>query len=76
MQDEGTLVFIEVRYRKHAFYGSAIESVTRQKQRRIIHSAEVYIQQKTPKVSAYRFDVVDISPEQSPLWLKNAFSVN
>jgi Holliday junction resolvase-like predicted endonuclease len=28
MQEQGTLIIVEVRYRKNARYGSAVESVT------------------------------------------------
>ena len=75
MEDENTLVFVEVRYRKSAKYGSAIESVNAQKQKRIIHTAQYYIQQNTGSYSAYRFDVIGINPNNIN-WIKDAFQLN
>lgn len=75
MEDENTLVFVEVRYRKSAKYGSALESVNNQKQARIIHTAEHYLQQHPSKHSAYRFDVVAINPNNID-WVKDAFQLS
>ena len=80
MSDQQTLVFIEVRYRKSHHYGSSAESVTINKQKKIIHTAEHYLlhKVKTP-TPACRFDVVAIYPSdstQSSLqfdWIKHAF---
>jgi len=78
MQDQNNLVFIEVRYRKSARFGSALESVNRTKQSRIIHTAEHYLQQCNDTYQAYRFDVVAVSPAkegQQIEWVKNAFQM-
>lgn len=75
MEDGDTLVFIEVRYRKSAKFGSAIESVNMQKQNRIIHTAQYYIQQHPSHYSAYRFDVVGLNPNDIN-WVKDAFQLN
>ena len=45
MRDEKALVFIEVRYRKSARFGSALESVNYKKQQKLIITAEHYILQ-------------------------------
>jgi putative endonuclease len=71
------LVFIEVRYREHQEYGTAIETVGFQKQQRIRRTAQHFLQKncltnKTP----CRFDVVGISGSADRLkyqWIKNAF---
>ncbi|NOQ81719.1 MAG: YraN family protein [Methylophaga sp.] len=79
MQDNQTLVFIEVRYRKSARFGSALESVNYKKQEKIIFTAEHYLLQNKQDFSSYRFDVVAISPEQHTpkiTWLKDAFQLN
>jgi len=80
MEDQKTLVFIEVRYRKGCNFGSSAESVTLRKQQKIIHTAEHYLLHKVAaQVPACRFDVVAIYPsvgEQSSLqfdWIKSAF---
>ena len=75
MQDGEALVFIEVRYRKSAAFGSALESVTHQKQRRLLATANHYLQQHRPAAPC-RFDVVGISGPGSVAhieWIKDAF---
>lgn len=76
MQDQETLVFVEVRYRKSSRFGSALESVNKTKQSRIIHTAEHYLQQSRDNYQACRFDVVAVSPAETGFhfnWVKNAF---
>jgi len=80
MEEQKTLVFIEVRYRKDSSFGSSAESVTPIKQQKIIRTAEHYLLHKVAtQVPACRFDVVAIYPsvgEQSSLqfdWIKSAF---
>ena len=79
MQDEKVLVFIEVRRRQSEQFGSAIESVTYQKQQRIIQTAQYYIQQNNRSYPSYRFDVIGISPVSNDFninWVKDAFQLN
>lgn len=76
MRDGNDLVFIEVRYRKSSAFGSPIETVTRQKQRRIIHTAQHYLQQHPQIDLCCRFDIVGISSDAPLKWLKNAFQLN
>jgi len=79
MSDQECLIFVEVRYRKTDKYGSAAESVNSQKQSRIIHAAQVYLQKHTTSYRNYRFDVVAISPgddKSSLAWIKDAFQLN
>ena len=78
MMDSGTLVFIEVRYRKSSSYGTPEETVTVQKQKKLLQAAAAYLQTNglTDRYPC-RFDVVAITPiEQKPSfnWHKNAFS--
>lgn len=77
MQQDATLVFIEVRLRANDHYGSAAESITPQKQRRIIAVAQHYLQ-KHPSSLACRFDAVAISGNTAPSinWIPNAFQIN
>ncbi len=56
--DGDTLVFVEVRRRNTARYGTALEAVSPAKQRQVARVAEVYLTRRTP--SAVRFDVVGI----------------
>lgn len=79
MSEHDCLVFVEVRYRKSARFGSAIESVTQSKQAKIIHTAQHFIQRYNPVYASYRFDVVAITPSSTRdeiIWLKNAFQLN
>lgn len=79
MQDQNTLVFVEVRYRKNDRFGSALESVDHKKQTKIIITAEHYLLQNMQSFSGYRFDVVAISPTAQSheiTWVKDAFHSN
>jgi len=72
MTDHQTLVIIEVRFRKTDYYGSALESVTRAKQLRIIAATQLYL--STQKADRpVRFDVVAISGNGKIEWVQNAF---
>ncbi len=72
MEEKGVLIVVEVRYRKNSRYGSALESVTKTKQTRIIAATKHYI--VTHKIDQpIRFDVVAITGDTHPDWIKNAF---
>ncbi|VAW96745.1 hypothetical protein MNBD_GAMMA23-1315 [hydrothermal vent metagenome] len=79
MQDQQSLVFVEVRYRKHSQFGSGAESITINKQRKLIKTASHYLQKTSGSSQwAARFDVISISPDnkskQSKIdWIKDAF---
>ena len=78
MQDADTLVFVEVRYRSNARFGSGVESVTKTKQLKICRAAGIFLSRR-PALAANpcRFDVVGISgnPEQPVFtWVPNAFN--
>ena len=77
MQDGDTIVFVEVRQRRHSHYGGAAQSVDHYKQRRLIQAAR-YLMARHPNWSNYpcRFDVIAFEPDsdpQAPLWYKDAF---
>jgi putative endonuclease len=81
MQEQETLVFIEVKYRKNNNFGGAIAAVSYNKQQRLRKTATFYLQRQG--LNAYntpcRFDVITIqgntynnsTPQMT--WLKNAF---
>lgn len=59
MRDRTTLVFVEVRLRNRDDFGSAAESVTVAKQRRVIHAAQFYLAMRpSHRDAACRFDVL------------------
>ena len=74
MQDDATLVFIEVRLRRNADFGGAAASIDSHKQQRLIRTAQQYLASlaRTPPC---RFDVVlmDDAEGRNAQWLKNAF---
>ncbi len=64
-----TLVFVEVRQRRRAEFGSALASIGTAKQQRWLYAAQVYLRRfkHTPPC---RFDVVVFDGEQAPQWLQ------
>ena len=55
------LCFVEVRTRRTSVHGSPEESVSRAKQRRVVHSAMVYLaQRRLTDQRAVRFDVAAV----------------
>ncbi len=72
MQDGESLVFVEVRYRSHGGFGSAVESVTPAKQQRLRRAAEHYLQRLRP-IPPCRFDIVGIGADNRIDWIRNAF---
>ena len=80
MRDDKTLVFVEVRARRSDRFGSALESITANKQSRIIATAQHYLQQNRLQQNC-RFDVValrivqtaDSQQHQVSDWIRDAF---
>lgn len=78
MQDEEHIVFVEVRYRSRADYGSAADSINKRKMNKLIKTATLFLQQKKLLYKVHsRFDVIAIQHQGSKTqldWIKNAFS--
>lgn len=73
--ENGVLVFVEVRVRNTIVYGSALESITTSKQRKVRKSAEWYLQ-KIKYQGDCRIDAIGIDTSKEPIqieWIKNAF---
>ena len=72
-----TLVFVEVRLRSNPHFGSAAESVTPSKQKRIIHAAQHFLMHNNQLSDLEcRFDVIALDSTEAlsaPLWYKDAF---
>lgn len=62
-RDGDTLVFIEVKYRRHAGYGSGLEAVDGRKQQRLCRVAAEYLQTHHKADCNARFDVIAVSPQ-------------
>lgn len=72
-RDGDTLVFVEVRYRRSSRYGSASATVDARKQRKLLATADSYLQRHRLDCPC-RFDVVGIEGDaQNIQWIKNAF---
>lgn len=75
----GTLVFCEVKSRSSLRYGSGAEAVNLYKQRKIIHTAMLYLQQYRLQNRPCRFDIIeilDIPPEKPKIrHIINAFGL-
>ncbi len=75
MRDGEELVFVEVRRRARADYGTAAETVAGRKQKRLRAAAEHFLQRhRDHSTRPCRFDIVSFTGEDpAPQWLQNAF---
>lgn len=75
MQDQETLVFVEVRYRRNKNFGGAAISVTPAKQRKIALTALAYLQRSRKTDAICRFDIIAINGQEilESQWIKSAF---
>ena len=79
--DGSSLVFVEVRARSNPHFASAAGSVDRRKQRKLLRTAQFFLQ-RHPQLAKMpcRFDVVAIEPRQSHAqhgirWIRGAFTL-
>ena len=73
------LIFVEVKNRKNHAFGSPLESVTTNKQKKIILAAKHFlVSHNEPSTTLVRFDVIGITnlQPQSIEWIDNAFQLN
>ncbi|ACO77539.1 hypothetical protein AvCA_13130 [Azotobacter vinelandii CA] len=78
MLDGDTVVFIEVRYRRHLAWGGALESIDTRKRMKLIRTAQYFLQQETRWARhPCRFDVIAINADESASsrlnWIRSAF---
>jgi putative endonuclease len=59
-EDDGTLVFTEVKYRENTDHGLPGQAVGKAKQRHIIQTALYYLQENAVDNRALRFDVIEV----------------
>lgn len=73
MQEGNTIVFVEVRQRKNARFGSALESIDYRKQQKWLKAANLWLVQRNQSLDTAdcRFDVVAFEGELPPVWIKN-----
>lgn len=63
-RDGSTLVFVEVRSRHSAKFGSALEAVGPRKRRKVTRVAMAYLAWRRPRFDSARFDVVAITGDE------------
>lgn len=79
-RDGRYLVFLEVRARSNPHFLSAAASVDRRKQRRILRTAQVFLQRNRQWANLpCRFDVIAFDPRQAKpgaeaRWIRSAFT--
>lgn len=76
MQDGMTIVFVEVRYRKTAKYGSALESITTSKRVKLRKAANHYLITQAAQHKPCRFDIIAFDKTQHSTeisWIVSAF---
>lgn len=78
MQDGATLVFVEVRWRRHQQYGGPLASVDTRKQRRLTQAARHFLGRHPQQAQRpCRFDVLGLRPGADEAihyeWIQNAF---
>lgn len=77
MDQSGTLVFVEIRYRRRASFGGALESVDSRKRARLVATALDYLQRHHEAAKRpIRFDVVAVGglADQAGIeWIADAF---
>ena len=77
MNDRGTLVIAEVRYRRTNDFGTAAESVDGRKQRKLVRTTEHFLRSRPDLYHmGVRFDVIGVtsgSRESELEWIKDAF---
>lgn len=74
MKERDSIVFVEVRYRRNARFGTAAETVDRAKQSRLIAAAGYYLLCHAESARRpCRFDVVSITAPAAVQWIRDAF---
>ncbi len=82
MQHQQTLVFVEVKYRQNQNFGSSAESITYQKQQRLLTTASLFLRQQPHFANnPIRFDVIAMHPSKNQAidgkieceWIQAAF---
>jgi putative endonuclease len=77
MEDQGTVVFVEVKYRGNSSHGSGADAVTYHKQHRLSLTAACFLAMNPGRAEQHcRFDVISIDPardEQGINWIRSAF---
>lgn len=69
-QEEGQLVFGEVKFRTTERYGSPAEAVDLRKRQRLVYTAETYMLQHGLRDVPVRFDVIEMTEQDGQLYIR------
>ena len=72
LADGDTVVFVEVRQRRNQRFGTAAETITAGKQRRILATAQHYLARRRA-IPPCRFDAVLVDGDDRVEWIRGAF---
>lgn len=72
-EEDGTLVFAEVRLRSNTVYGGAAESVTAGKRARIVAAARHYLAGRTQVPCRFDVLLLDAVSPSRVRWIRDAF---
>jgi putative endonuclease len=79
-QEAGTVVFVEVRFRRDSRFGGAAVSVDANKRRKIARAAQAWLgSHRQYAQAACRFDVVAVTPAEGEShceWIRSAFTLD
>ena len=67
-----TVVFVEVKLRRDARFGSAVEAITGRKRRDLVRAATAWLQRNGRPDDVARFDVIAVDGARV-VWIQNAF---
>ncbi len=70
--DGQTMVFVEVRTRADNRFGHPFETITKEKQRKIVSASRRYIMENNPKCQFFRYDAIAVLHDKVE-HLPNAF---
>jgi len=80
MQDQNDIVFVEVRSRSRTDFGNAFDSINKNKRKKLIKTATLFLQKKKWLYKVHsRFDVIAIHPVDGSMkleWIRNAFTAD
>ncbi len=71
VKNGGTVLFVEVKYRRSSSFGGAAYSITPAKLAKLQRSAEHYLQQQRLNHAPCRLDAVLIEGANAPVWVQN-----
>ncbi len=72
-RDGDCICFVEVRLRSSAEFGTPAQTVTAEKRRRLVRTAQIYIENRKLGRCPMRFDVVEVFGNGEARLIKDAF---